>query len=215
GGGLVGPRPTAMARNRYDLACALVFRGAGAGLAGSTGLGCLRAWCVAGLGIRQHQDRQLRPVAADIPDRCPPDVPVLRQPGGPGIPAVAADVAAGRLLAAVARSPAAGAVSSVRLVVAGRPAAVGVDRDDAVALVAAWQESGPAVSAVHRSGMAAAGICTVFGAEHQLRDDGHLLAGARSGPRIVYRFLRQHPDRDGDPGDPGACRATAGDVPGG
>src|SRR3546814_3907712 len=53
----------------------------------------------------------------------------------------------------------------LRLAVAGRRAAAGADRADAVALVAARRQTGPAVGAVHRTGVAAAGVRAVPRAE--------------------------------------------------
>src|SRR3546814_12897882 len=109
--------------------------------------------------VRGDQDRHLRPAAAGLLHGGAPDVPVLRRQRGEGLQAVAADVAAGRVLAADARPPGAGAGARLPVAVDRGRAVAGAGQHLAVAQLAARPRAGAAAGSVpglrlaaHRAG---------------------------------------------------------------
>src|SRR5690606_5140620 len=161
----VDPWQAAAVGTRSHLARALVFRGDVAGTGRRAVLRCIPVDRFGLVGVPCDQAGDLRPAAAGVPDRCPPHVPVLRRQYRAGLPAMAADVAAGRDLGAGDAAPAARAAARLRLAVAGGPAdaaAVGVR---AVALVAARRGARAAARAVRRPAVVAGHVRAVLAAE--------------------------------------------------
>src|SRR5690606_18311871 len=207
-------RPGA-ARPQPHLARPLLLRGAGAGLARP---GLLRrgpAGGVAGVDLRQHQDRHLRPAASGVPDRGAPHVPLLRGERGAGLRGVAAAVAAGGVLGAVPGPPRARAAARLRLALAGGPAAACPLAAGAGALVAARPEAGDPRRAVPRPGLAAGDLRAVCPAEPAVLRRRRLPARPGAGARAVRRLLRQPAGGDGNARDPGPLRPAHRNAGGG
>src|SRR5690606_24357177 len=129
------PSAHAVARRRQDLARGVVRGGTVPRVRGAAGVRGFPARRRRAADVRRDQDRHLRPAAAGVLHGGAPDVPVLRRQRGARLPAVAADVAAGRVLAAGAGAPGAGTRARLPVAVDRERAAAGTGRPVAVALL--------------------------------------------------------------------------------
>src|SRR5690606_8967067 len=204
------PAAHAVARRRQDLARGVVRGRAVPRLRRAAGVRGVPARRRCAADVRGDQDRHVRPAAAGVLHGCAPDVPVLRRQRGGRLQAVAADVAAGGVLAADARAPGAGAGARLPVAVDRGRAAAGAFGLLAVAQLPARTGAGAAAGAVPRLCMASDRAGAVHRAEPDLRLRRRLHPRPRAGACAVHRLLRQPAGGDGDAGDAGPFRAAAG-----